>query len=76
MLSSGWHKPFYQLVRITILTIFLYIAYVHEMYNEIFTPLNGIFSCLGWVDVDFFSTSALHPSVRLSGQNFADAVTQ
>ena len=37
-----------------ILDIFLYIACV---YNEIFTRLNGIFSRLGRVDVDFFSTS-------------------
>ena len=36
--------------------IFLYIAYV---YNEIFIHPNGIFTRLGWVDVDFFSTSAL-----------------
>ena len=36
---------------IMILAIFLYIAYVH---NEILTPSNGIFTCLGQVDVEFF----------------------
>ena len=34
-----------------ILAIFLYIAYV---YIEMFTCLNGIFTCLGCVDIDFF----------------------
>ena len=55
--SAGWlmqwsTRKFYQLARIMILAIFLYIAYV---YNEIFTRPNVIFTCLGQVDVDFFS---------------------
>ena len=56
MYSSGRHENFYQLVQIMILTIFLYISYV---YDEIFTRPNGIFTRLGRVDVDFFSTSIL-----------------
>ena len=51
--ASGLHENFYQFVRIEILVTFLYIAYV---YHEILTRLNGIFTHLGWVDVDF-STS-------------------
>ena len=51
--ASGWHEIFYQLVRIIIFAIFLYIACV---YNEIFTCPNGIFTHLGRVDV-YFSTS-------------------
>ena len=49
--SSGRHEIFYQLVRIMILAILMYIAYV---YNEIFTSLNGILTPLGLLDVDFF----------------------
>ena len=41
-----------------LLAIFLHFAYV---YNEIFTCPNGIFTHLGWVDIDFFSTSGLVP---------------
>ena len=44
-------RTFYQLVWMIILAIFLYIAYV---YNQIFSHPNGIFTHLGWVDIDFF----------------------
>ena len=50
-LSSGQAEHFYQLLPMIILAIFLYIAYV---YNQIFTHPNGIFTRLGWVDIDFF----------------------
>ena len=47
-------KNFYQPVRMMTLPVvifpYMYIAYV---YNEIFTRLNGIFTHLGRVDVDF-----------------------
>ena len=46
-------QKLYQLFRIIILVIFLYIAYV---YDQFFTCPNDISTNLGRVDIDFFST--------------------
>ena len=54
---NGWHENFNQLIWIIISAIVLYIAHVCKEYNEMFTYLKGIFSCLGWVNIDFFSTT-------------------
>ena len=47
------------------LAIFLYM-YIVYVYNEIFTPKNGIFTCLGWVDVDFFYLWAVNMGTMIS----------